>query len=142
MARLSKDEILDKIFSSDLWECPKLQKNKTIENIQNSFHSELKNYELITSIEELKTKVQPGGLIRYFTYDGEIRYGGILLKKILIKKNDLDDAILLLKNSQGKTWKFHFNNFIVFFNKNEPNQDIRDFFINYLPENAFEDYNL
>jgi hypothetical protein len=141
-ASLKKDIILQNIFSSSSWTNPSDNNKILLKQIEDSYYNELKNYNYIHSINDLKDNVQCGGLIRYFTYDGEIRYGGILLKKILIKKNGIDDAILLLKNSQGQTWKLHFNNFMVFYNKNSKNEDLRDLFINYLPDSAKEEYNI
>jgi len=140
MSGLNKDEILQKLFSSGNWEEP--CNTDLIKNINDRYYEELQNYKYIKSINYLKENVKCGGLIRYFTYDGEIRYGGILLKKILIKKNGIDDAILLVKNSQGQKWKFHFNNYLVYFNKNSKNDKMRDIFISFLPESAREDFNI
>ena len=137
---LNKDEILQNIFSSSSWEEP--NHNKLIENINERYYEEIQNYSYIKSINDLKENVKCGGLIRYFTYDGEIRYGGILLKKILVKKNGIEDAVLLLKNTQGQTWKFHFNNYLVFFNNNNENDKMRNIFISFLPDSALEDYKI
>lgn len=137
---LNKDEILKNIFSSSNWEEP--TNTKLLENIKNRYYEDLENYNYINSINDLKENVKCGCLIRYFTYDGEMRYGGILLKKIIIKKNRIDDAILLLKNKQGQTWKFHFNNYLVFFNKNNKNDKMRNLFISFLPDSALEEYTI
>ena len=139
---MNKDLILQNIFSSNSWTNPSDNNKLLLKQIEESYYNELKNYNYIHSINDLKENVLCGCLIRYFTYDGEIRYGGILLKKIVIKKNGIDDAILLLKNSQGQTWKFHFNNYMVFYNKNNRNSDLRDIFINYLPDSAKEEYEI
>ncbi|ADO67386.1 hypothetical protein crov352 [Cafeteria roenbergensis virus] len=137
---LNKEEILKNIFSSSNWEEP--TNKKLLENIKNRYFEDLQNYTYINSINDLKENVKCGSLIRYFTYDGEIRYGGILLKKIIVKKNRIDDAILLLKNKQGQTWNFHFNNYLVFFNKNNENDKMRNLFISFLPDSALEEYNI
>lgn len=137
---LKKDIILQNIFSSDSWNNPS---NKILlKQIEERFYNELENYKYVESINDLKENVKCGGLIRYFTYDGDIRYGGILLKKVFIKKNDIDDAFLVLKNKQGDTWKFHFNNYMVFFNPNDKTLELKNFFISYLPEKAKEEYNI
>lgn len=137
---LKKDIILQNIFSSNSWSNPS---NKILlENIKESYYNELENYTYVKSINDLKENVKCGGLIRYFTYDGEMRLGGILIKKVLVKKNDIDDALLVLKNKQGITWKFHFNNYMVFFNPNDKTIELKNFFISYLPESAKEEYNI
>ena len=140
MSGLNKDEILQNIFSSGNWEEPR--NNELIQNIKDRYFEELNNYKYVNSINYLKENVKCGCLVRYFTHEGEIRYGGILLKKILVKKNGIDDAMLLLKNAQGQTWKFHFNNYLVFFNKNNKNEKMRDIFISFLPDSAQEDYKI
>ena len=138
---LNKDNILKNIFSSNKWEEPTEYNKQLLNNINKRYYNDLINYKYIKSINDLKENVNCGGLIRYFTYDGDIRYGGILLKKVLIKKNGINDAILLLKNSQGQTWKFHYNNYIIFYNNNNNKNDkMRDLFISFLPESAKEDY--
>lgn len=139
---LNKNIILKNIFSSKSWSNSSDNNKLLLKQIEDSYYNELKNYNYIHSINDLKENVNCGSLIRYFTYDGDIRYGGILLKKIFIKKNGINDAILLLKNSQGQTWKFHFNNFIIFHNKNNKNEKLRDIFISFLPESAIEDYTI
>lgn len=137
-----KDIILQNIFSSNTWTNQSKNNELILKQINDSYYEQINEYTHINSIQELKENIQCGCLIRYFTYDGDIRFGGILLKKIFIKKNEIDDAILLLKNSNGQTWKFHFNNFIVFYKNTNRNQDLRNIFLNYVPDNINEDFQI
>lgn len=137
-----KDIILQNIFSSNSWTNKSKNNQLILQQIKDSYFEQIDGYTHINSIQELKENIQCGCLIRYFTYDGDIRFGGILLKKIFVKKNDINDALLLLKNSQDQTWKFHFNNFIVFYKNTNRNQDLRNIFLNYVPENINEDYEI
>lgn len=136
----NKNTILEKIFSSKSWVSPTKKNTEMIDNIYETYYNELIDYEYIQSINDLNHTVREGGMIRYFTYDGDIRYGGFILKKIFIKKNDINDCIILIKNSKGGKWKIHFNNYIIFYKKQKTrNSDIRNLFISYLPESAQED---
>lgn len=137
-----KNILLENLFSSNSWSEPTKHNQLILNSIEESYYNDIKDYNYIKSLTDLKENVKCGGLIRYFTYDGDIRYGGILLKKIFIKKNDIDDAILVIKNTSGNIWKFHFNNYYVFFNSNNRNDKIRNLFINFLPDSAKEEYEI
>ena len=140
---ISKDVILKQIFSCNSWKSHTNNLNNLIKAINERYYNELKNFNRIKSLQELKENIPLGGFIRYFTYDGEIRYGGILLKKIFIKKNDINDAFIVIKNSKNETWKIYFNNYIVYYAKHHnQNEDIKSLFISYLPQSAIEEINL
>lgn len=140
---ISKETILDQIFSSNSWKSNTNNLKNLIKAINERYYNELKNFHRVKSLQQLKEKTHPGGFIRYFTYNGEIRYGGILLKKIFIKRNDINDAFLVIKNTKGETWKIYYNNYIVYYTKHHNiNDDIKSLFISYLPQSAIEEINL
>ena len=137
-----KNTILENIFSSKSWTNSSKSNEIILSKIKKTYNSNLDNYNHINTISNLKQNVQSGSLIKYFNYDGQIKTTGILLKIIFVNKNDIDDAILLIKNNSGESWKIYFNNYIIFHNINNRNDSIRDLFISFLPqgEKTYEDF--
>jgi hypothetical protein len=80
-------------------------KNK-VNEFKNKYKDELEDYTFIKDIEEYN-KIQKGGYVRYFNLNEEIKWGGILIKKI--QNNDMD--LMVLCNSGC-------NRFVVSFQKN------------------------
>lgn len=80
-------------------------KNKVTE-FKNKYKDELEDYTFVKDIKEYN-KIQKGGYVRYFNLNNEIKWGGILIKKI--QNNDMD--LMVLCNSGC-------NRFVVSFQKN------------------------
>ena len=89
-----------------------------IEELKKKYKNELEDYQYIKDLKQYE-KIQNGGYIRYFNLNDELKWGGILIKKI--NNNDMD--LMVLCNSGC-------NRFVVSFQKNhifyKPHQTASD----------------
>ena len=83
-----------------------------ISSLFTRYPEELEDYTHIngTNINLMKL----GGYIRNITFDGELKFGGILIK---IEKDKLQKMLLFLKNSNNNVWKIRYKNFHIFYKK-------------------------
>lgn len=92
-------------------------KNK-VNEFKNKYKDELEDYNFVKDMKEFN-KIQNGGYIRYFNLNDELKWGGILIKKI--QNNGMD--LMVLCNSGC-------NRFVVSFQKNyifyKPHQTASD----------------
>tara|TARA_Y100000589_G_C27171493_1_gene636915 strand:- start:791 stop:1210 length:420 start_codon:yes stop_codon:yes gene_type:complete len=93
-------------------------KNLKIEEFKKKYKNELEDYIFIKDNYAFD-KIKKGGYIRYFNLNDELKWGGILIKKV--KSNDMD--LMVLCNSGC-------NRFVVSFQKNyifyKPHQTASD----------------
>ena len=91
--------------------------NISINDIINKYNIELKDYTYIESEDEfinLKLK----GAMRYVNkYDGNLRYGGLVIK--IYKK--LNNTYAIIKKISGQTYTIGFNNNHIFYMDNKNN---------------------
>ena len=89
-----------------------------IEELKKNIKMNLEDYQFIKDLKQYE-KIQNGGYIRYFNLNDELKWGGILIKKI--NNNDMD--LMVLCNSGC-------NRFVVSFQKNhifyKPHQTASD----------------
>lgn len=92
--------------------------NKKIEKLKIKYKNELEDYDYISNLKSYE-KIKKGGYIRYFNLNEELKWGGILIKKV--KDNNMD--LMVLCNSGC-------NRFVVSFQKNyifyKPHQTASD----------------
>ena len=100
--------------------------NEYVNELMIKYKKELEDYKFINGID-IKNILE-GGYIRYVNLDGELRYGGILIKK---KNNDkINKTIFILKNTNGKVWKVSYKKNYIFYKKHTTiNDKFRDLFI-------------
>ena len=81
-------------------------RSKKIEEFKKKYKNELEDYKFVKDNYDFNN-IEKGGYIRYFNLNEEMKWGGILIKKI--KSNDMD--LMVLCNSGC-------NRFVVSFQKN------------------------
>ena len=111
--------------------------NKDLENKADEYKKKypdlLNKYQLIKSKKYLE-KCKNGGYIRYIKKNGEIRYGGILLK--VFKPPNSDITMLLLQNKNNNKWSITWERNIIFYKDQVKKGDnLRNLFISLLDEN-------
>ncbi len=105
-----------------------------LDTFQKKFSKELKNYKPVTSLVELNN-LKKAGYIRYVNLDGEIKYGGILIK--VFKSDSKDEfnqkTLIILQNSEGIKWTISWEKNYIFYKKQTKKGDnIRNLFISLL----------
>lgn len=101
---------------------------QTIERFEQKYQEELSEY-IYIDYNDLLSKVELGGYIRYVNLDGNIRWGGVLIK---IDDIETRDAKLLLMNTSRKFWQIKFSKNYVFYRKHTTyNDKLRELFISY-----------
>jgi hypothetical protein len=93
-------------------------KNLKVDELKKKYKNELEDYNFVKD-KKAFDKIKKGGYVRYFNLNEELKWGGILIKKV--KNNDMD--LMVLCNSGC-------NRFIVSFQKNyifyKPHQTASD----------------
>ena len=93
-------------------------RNSKVELLKKKYINELEDYQFIYNIKEYNS-IKQGGYIRYFNLNEELKWGGILIKKI--KNNNME--LMILCNSGC-------NRFVVSLQKNfifyKPHQTASD----------------
>lgn len=103
-------------------------KKKKLNYFYEKYNSELEDYIYIDTLEEYNM-IQVGGYIRYFNYNEEFRWGGILAKKYKYK----DVNMMLLLNSAFKKNTISFeNNYIFYKNHTSQSDKMKKIFMSYL----------
>ena len=124
-----RKKIIQDIISQNYNE-EKIEKKlqRTIEDFEIKYEEELSEY-IHIDYNDLLSKVQIGGYIRYINLDGELRWGGILIK---IEDIESRDTKLLLMNTSRKFWEIKFSKNYVFYKKHTTyNDKLRELFISY-----------
>lgn len=124
-----RKKIIQDIISQNYNE-EKIEKKlqRTIEDFEIKYEEELSEY-IYIDYNDLLSKVQIGGYIRYINLDGELRWGGILIK---IEDIESRDTKLLLMNTSRKFWEIKFSKNYVFYKKHTTyNDKLRELFISY-----------
>lgn len=118
-------KIINENYDEELEE-KKLQ--KTIEKFEQKYPEELNEY-IHIDYNDLLSQVELGGYIRYVNLNGELRWGGVLIK---IDDIESRDAKLLLMNTSRKFWQIKFSKNYVFYKKHTTyNDKLRELFISY-----------
>ena len=109
---------------------------QNIENKINTFYkkyiNELEDYKYVKNLSEYNN-LKNGGYIRYFNLNDQLKWGGILIKKI--KNNDMD--LMVLSNSAFNRFTVSFQKNYVFYKEHQTASDItRKIFLS-----ALEKYN-
>lgn len=127
------NKMIDSIMTQDEWEN---NKKKYIESLFSKYKTKLADYIWIENLEDYD-EIKLGGYIRYVNLNGELKWGGILVKKI-IKKNGIH--IMSLINSANEIFNLSYEKNYIFYKKRTSRNDkIRELFISYLDK---EKYNI
>jgi hypothetical protein len=106
-------------------------KNKLIDKVEflyEKYEGELKDYKFVLDLNSYE-KIKPGGYIRYINFDHDLKWGGILLKKV---KNNTRN-VMVLQNSNMKRYSITFENNYIFYKEHKTQSDkLRDLFLSYL----------
>ena len=122
------ESFLNNIITQEEWDN---NKDKYIEMIETKYSNYLEDYRVIKNIEDYNN-IMVGGYIRYVNSNDELKWGGILLKKV--KTNDIDYMIIC--NSNKNVLKICFYKNTIFYKKHTTASDkTRKLFISYLDKN-------
>ena len=121
------DKWLESNYKSENEYLLKLKKKE--EKWRSKYTEELKEYIFIPTQDDLKKYVKKGGYIRYVNLKGELKWGGILLKKY--KFNNIN--MMHICNSSSKTFNVSFEKNYIFYKKHTTQADkTRKLFLSYL----------
>jgi len=102
--------------------------NIKINNLYKKYSEELEDYKYIKNIEDYNT-IKPGGYIRYFDLNDNLKWGGIFLKKYIYDEFNM----MLLCNSNSKTFNISFEKNMIFYKNHTTQSDkTRKLFLSYL----------
>lgn len=107
---------------------------KKLEDFKKKYSKELENYESVLSLKKLYN-LKSAGYIRYIDLNGNLKYGGILLK--IFKSENEDEFnirnLILLKNIDNKKWTISWEkNYIFYKNQTKKGDNLRNLFISLL----------
>ena len=105
-----------------------------VNEYKKKFKEELDGYVEILDLEDVYS-LKPAGYIRYVNIEGEIRYGGILIKVFKTENEDEFNKknMLLLKNSNGEKMSISWEKNSIFYKQQTKKGDnIRNLFISLL----------
>ena len=126
---LNIEKFLDQIISQEEWE---LKQTKRINKFFNAYPNELEDYVYVKDEKEFDD-IKIGGYIRYFNYNNEMKWGGILVNKY---KDDKNNNLMVLTNSSFKRFIVSFNKNYIFYKKHTTQADkTRKLFLSYLDNN-------
>ena len=125
------DKLINKLIGSqEQWT---IDMNKKITKWRLKYEKELEDYEFVYNVDEFY-QLKMGGYIRYFNLNDELRWGGILLKKV--KNNEIN--LMILANSDFKRFTVSFDRNYVFYKSHKTQSDKnRKIFLTYL--NKYDD---
>ena len=112
-----------------------LKQKEKIDKFYSDYKDELEDYEYISDLNKYN-KLKKGGYIRYFNLNNELRWGGILIKKVKNKHLDL----MVLCNSTSNRFIVSFQkNYIFYKNHQTASDKTRKLFLSALDK--YTDYN-
>lgn len=117
------NKFIDNIITQNEW---KKNKINELTILKEKYKTELDKYSIIEKKDINKMKI--GGYVRYINLDNELKWGGILIKKI--KENNFN--FLILKTNINII-KICFEKNIIFYQNHRTSADkMREIFISYL----------
>ena len=119
------DNFLNSVKTEKQW---KKEIKQKVKKWKEEYKKELEDYEFVYTSDEM-FQLKFGGYIRYFNLDDELRWGGIYIKNYV----NNDRTLLVLSNSESKTFTIAFENNYVFYKKHvRVNDKTRKLFISFL----------
>lgn len=113
-----------------------IEPNNKINNYLEIYKNELQDYKYVNSLEELYD-LKSAGYIRYINLNGELKFGGILIKVFESENKDEFNKknLILLQNSNNNKWVISYErNYIFYKNQTKKGDNIRNLFISLLDE--------
>lgn len=119
------DKFLNSVKTEKEW---KKETKEKVKKWKKKYEKELEDYEFVYTSDEL-FQLKFGGYIRYINLNNELRWGGIYLKNFMSK----DRTMIILANSNMKTFTISFDSNYVFYKKHvRVNDRTRKLFISLL----------
>ena len=114
------------------------ERHQTIKKLLDKYEKELDDYNYIGDLNKYE-KIKNGGYIRYFNTNNELKWGGVLIKKIISEKKDIKLHLMVLMNSSGERNVVSFEKNIIFYKKHMTAGDkTRKLFMSYLEYDTYE----
>ena len=113
-----------------------IEPNNKINNYLEIYKNELQDYKYVNSLEELYD-LKSAGYIRYINLNGELKFGGILIKVFESENKDEFNKknLILLQNSNSNKWVISYErNYIFYKNQTKKGDNLRNLFISLLDE--------
>ena len=113
-----------------------IEPNNKINNYLEIYKNELQDYKYVNSLEELYD-LKSAGYIRYINLNGELKFGGILIKVFESENKDEFNKknLILLQNSNNNKWVISYErNYIFYKNQTKKGDNLRNLFISLLDE--------
>jgi hypothetical protein len=121
------DNFINQLGSQDEW---KNKINKKIKEFRTKYKKELEDYTYVYDTSNLY-QLKVGGYIRYFNFNDEFRWGGILIKVYRDNKRDRD--LMIIRNKNYNRYVVSFNNNYVFYKNHKTQSDnYRKLFLSFL----------
>lgn len=121
------DNFINQLGSQDEW---KNKINKKIKEFRTKYKKELEDYTYVYDTSNLY-QLKVGGYIRYFNFNDEFRWGGILIKVYRDNKRDRD--LMIIRNKNYNRYIVSFNNNYVFYKNHKTQSDnYRKLFLSFL----------
>ena len=118
---------IDNIMTQEEYE---YNKQHEINKYIKTYSKELDKYDYIETIDDYN-KIKLGGYIRYINFNGELKWGGFLIKKDINISNNFN--IMTIANSHKQYIKVSFQNNHIFYKPHTTSTDkLKDIFISYL----------
>lgn len=114
------------------------ERHQTIKKLLDKYEKELDDYNYIADLNKYE-KIKIGGYVRYFNTNNELKWGGVLIKKIVSEKKDIKLHLMVLMNSSGERNVVSFEKNIIFYKKHmTANDKTRKLFMSYLEYDTYE----
>ena len=113
-----------------------IEPTNKINNYLEIYKNELQDYKYVNSLEELYD-LKSAGYIRYINLNGELKFGGILIKVFESENKDEFNKknLILLQNSNNNKWVISYErNYIFYKNQTKKGDNLRNLFISLLDE--------
>jgi len=119
------ENFLNQLESQEEWE---EKRQNIVKSFYKNYSKELEDYIFIKNIKDYN-KIELGGYIRYFNLNEELKWGGILVKKII--QNDME--LMVLSNSTSDRTVVSFQKNYIFYKKHTTSNDkVRKLFLSAL----------
>lgn len=123
------ENFINNYKTQDQWEDEQYQ---IVKQLIDENEKELEDYNYVKDLNNYN-KIKKGGYVRYFNSNYELKWGGVLIKKVIDKKKEMTLHLMILMNSNGERNLVSFEKNYIFYKKHMTASDkTRKLFMSYL----------